>query len=271
TQIPSRPIGRMLKFEGVPLMRSGDSLRNMTDEEMLKILLENEPDFSAKICTGLQLSDLDENAIDVLKQKYAEKQKNIPFKKLSKKQILKDLGLATNEGITYAALISVGKKEAISKHLPNAQVNLEYRFTQKQTYFDKRNIFIGPLFKIINEIWDQLNARNGEHKINEGPYKYDLPYLNEEVIREAVLNAIAHRDYTINSETVIKQYRNGLTIINAGGFPKGVTKENLISISSTPRSRLLTEILEKTGLVERSGQGVDKIFRVTLSEGKPCP
>lgn len=88
--------------------------------------------------------------------------------------------------------------------------------------------------------------------------------FNEEVIREAVLNAIAHRDYTITSEVVIKQYPNKITIANPGGFPKGVTIENILTVSSTPRSRLMTEILEKTGLVERSGQGVDKIFSITF-------
>ena len=271
TTIPSRPVGRMHKFEGVPLMRSGDSLRNMTDEEMFKILSENEPDFSAKICPGLTLKDIDEDAITILKEKYAIKQKNNAFRQLKTSQVLKDLGLLTKDGLTNAALLLTGKKEALDKHLPNARVNIEYRLNRSQTPFDKRDVFIGPLFKTIDAIWSNLNARNREHKISEGPYKFDLPYFNEEVIREGVLNAIAHRDYTINSETVIKQYSDGVTILNAGGFPKGVTKENLISINSTPRSRLLTEILEKTGLVERSGQGVDKIFRITLSEGKPSP
>jgi len=45
--VPSRPIGKMLKFEGVPLMRTGESLREMSDSEMLKILTEQEPDYSA--------------------------------------------------------------------------------------------------------------------------------------------------------------------------------------------------------------------------------
>src|SRR5882757_1938630 len=48
THVPSRPIGRLMKFEGVALMRTGDSLRNMSDEEMFSILSEQEPDFSAK-------------------------------------------------------------------------------------------------------------------------------------------------------------------------------------------------------------------------------
>ena len=71
--VPSRPIGKMLKFEGVPLMRTGESLREMSDSEMLKILTEQEPDYSAKVCEGLTMDDLDPKAIEVMKQKYAEK------------------------------------------------------------------------------------------------------------------------------------------------------------------------------------------------------
>jgi len=269
--IRPRPVGKMMKFEGVPLMRVGESLRNMSDEEMFAILTEKEPDFSAKICPGFNLADIDDTAIGILKKKYAIKQNNHAFSNLKNEQILSDLKLSSPGGLTYAALILVGKEEAIKKHLPNAQINIEYRQTHSQTHFDKREVFLQPLFLAIDNIWNTVNTRNRDNKISEGPYIFDLPFFNQEVIREAVLNAIAHRDYSISSEIVIKQYPDRITTINPGGFPKGVTKENLITVSSTPRSRLLTEILEKTGLVERSGQGVDKIYRITISEGKPLP
>ena len=62
-----------------------------------------------------------------------------------------------------------------------------------------------------------------------------------------------------------------MVITNAGGFPYGVTIENILTTPSTPRNRLLSDVLSKTGIVERSGQGVDKIFYNTLSEGKAAP
>lgn len=128
-----------------------------------------------------------------------------------------------------------------------------------------------PLFVGIDQIWKLINEKNGRIPIREGAYISDLMVFNEEVIREALLNAIAHRDYTVTSEVVIKQYPREMIINNPGGFPKGVTIENLLTVSSTPRSRLMAEVLEKTGLVERSGQGVDKIYAYTLSEGKAMP
>ena len=71
-----------------------------------------------------------------------------------------------------------------------------------------------------------------------------VPAFNEAVIREAVLNGISHRDYTIDSEVVIKQYPKKMIINNPGGFPKGVNLDNLVTVSSTPRSRLMAEVLE---------------------------
>jgi len=91
------------------------------------------------------------------------------------------------------------------------------------------------------------------------------------VTREALLNAIADRDYSLASEIVIRQSPKKLTINNPGGFQKGVTLENIITINSTPRSGLLSEVLLKTGLVERSGQGIDKIYSISLAQGKPAP
>ncbi len=270
-KVPSRPIGKPLYFNDIALMRVGDGLSRMSEVLYLKIIQEQEPDFSAKICPNLTIDDIDNEAAAIFKEKYAIKQNNESFKSLNAEQAMRDVGLITDNGITYAALILLGTQQAIKEYIPNAQVNIEYRQSLTQIHFDKREVFIKPLFVAIDEIWDYLNLRNIDNKISEGPYKFDLPYFNEEVIREAVLNAIAHRDYTITSEIVIKQYTDRITILNPGGFPKGVTKDNLITVSSTPRSRLLTEILEKTGLVERSGQGVDKIYRITLSEGKAWP
>ena len=104
-----------------------------------------------------------------------------------------------------------------------------------------------------------------------GAYIYDIPELNKGIIREAINNAVAHRDYTKSSEIVIKQSKNEFSIQNHGGFPYGVTIEDILTAPSTPRNRLIADVLSKTGLVERSGQGVDKIFLQNLSEGKDFP
>lgn len=271
THIPSRPIGKMMKFEGIPLMRVGESLRNMSDEEMFAILSEQEPDFSAKICNGINLDDLDSLAIKKLIEAYSEKNNNPHFLTLTHAQALSDLGLIVGSNITYAALVLVGKENSIKAFLPQAAINLEYRNQSNQIVFDNRDIFSQPYFLAIDLLWNAINSRNGKIPVQQGAFIFDIPYFNKEVIREAINNAVAHRDYSKTSEVVIKQFPTELIITSPGGFPLGVNLSNLITVNSTPRNRLLADVLAKTGIVERSGQGIDKIFYQTISEAKPSP
>lgn len=270
-EIPSRPIGKVFRFEDVALMRVGEELKPMSDEVYLDILQEQDSDFSKQICEELTLSDLDSEAIQILKSKYAIKQNNPRFKNLPNDQVLVDLDLLIDGKLTYTALILLGKEHVIKNRLPQATIMLEYRNLENQISFDNRLIFVQPFFKLIDNLWTTINLRNGSFPIQDGPYIFNVPFFNEEVIRESLNNAITHRDYRIASEIVIKQFPHRLDIINAGGFPKGVTLDNLLKTPSTPRNRLLADVLQKTGIVERSGQGVDKIFYNTLSEGKSEP
>lgn len=269
--VPSRPAGTVFKFEDVPLMRVGEELKPMSDEVYLSIIQENEPDFSQQICRDATLDELDPDALSVLKEKYAKKQNNPIFLTLSNRQILSDLQLITDEGVTNAAVILLGKEDFIKRVYPQASVMLEYRHSESQITFDNRISYSQPFFIMIDRLWHDIDLRNGKFQIKEGPYIFDVPYFNEEVIRESINNAITHRDYTRHSETVIKQYPQKLIVTNAGGFPHGVTIDNILTVPSTPRNRLLADVLSKTGIVERSGQGIDKIFYRTLSEGKEAP
>jgi len=113
--VPPRPIGKVYKFEDVPLMRVGEDLRPMDDETFLSIIQEREPDFSQQICDGLTLDDLDPEALKVMKRKYAEKQNNPSFANLPDMQILREFELIKEGRLTNAALILLGKGEAIHR------------------------------------------------------------------------------------------------------------------------------------------------------------
>lgn len=270
-EVPSRPAGKIYKYEDVPLMRVGEELKPMDDKTYLSIIQEQEPDFSEQYCLEATMDDLDENAIRVLKGKYARKQHNPSFISISNEQALSDLKLIRNGKITNAAILLVGKETSIEQYFPQAKVFLEYRKTEAQVEYNNRKVFGQPFYILIDQLWNAINEKNESIPVREGSYIFDIPYFNEMVIREIVNNAFAHRDYRKNSEIVIKLYPTKMEIINAGGFPQGVTLENLLTVPSTPRNRLLSDVLSKTGIVERSGQGIDKIFLYTLAEGKPEP
>ena len=270
-EVPSRPTGKAFRFEDVPLMRVGEELLPMDDKTYLSIIQEQEPDFSEQFCEEAAFEDLDLEAIKVMKEKYAKRQNNPSFVALDDRQALSDLNLIVGDRVTNAAVLLVGKEAFINKQFPQAKVMLEYRNTETQIHFDNRMQFGQPFFLLIDKLWEAINMRNGSVPIREGSYIFGIPFFNEDVIREVANNAFAHRSYRINSEIVVKQYPMKLIVINAGGFPNGVTIDNLLTTPSIPRNRLLADILAKTGIVERSGQGMDKIFLNTLSEGKPEP
>lgn len=270
-EIPRHPVGKALRFEDVPLWRSGEELIPMPDKVLFSILQETDPDYSQAICEGVTIDDLDKEAIDILKEKYARKQNNPTFTSLSDRQALSDLKLIEGNKVTNAAVLLVGKAEIIQQNFPQAKVQHEFRTTEGQERFDKRLSFVAPFYILIDQLWKAGNDRNGSVPVQEGAYMFDIPFFNEEVIREVINNAFAHRDYRLASEIVIKQYPTKLSVISPGGFPIGVTLENILTVSSTPRNRLLADVLAATGIVERSGQGMDVIFRLTLSEGKQTP
>jgi ATP-dependent DNA helicase RecG len=206
--IPSRPIGKTLKFQDVPLMRVSEELTPMSDDVLRQILQEQEPDFSSNICKGLTIEHLDKIAIQKIKEAYAKKQDNPQFLTLSSEQALSDLDLLISSGITYAALILAGKEESIKRYLPQSAIHLEYRNTATQINFDNRLTFSQSYFIAIEKVWGIINQRNGRVPVQQGPYIFDIPFFNKEVIREAINNAVAHRDYRKTSEVVIKQFPN---------------------------------------------------------------
>ena len=273
-EVPSRPIGKVFKFEDVPLMRIGEELKPMSDAMYLKILQESEPDFSEKICEGLSLEDLDEEAIRVIKQGYAQRWNKPEFVSTPTLQVLRDFALMNKDGqLTNAALILLGKSEAIRKHLYCNRVTVEYRLYHSMIEYTARQEFQEPLVLMVDSVWNYINqpASNPLQHYNDGFRIGDIPAFNREVVREAILNACCHRVMFIQSDVVVKQYPDQLIITNAGGFPVGVDVDNILTVNSMPRCKLITEVLQKTGFIEKSGQGVDKMFYHCLMDGKCLP
>ena len=93
--IPSRPVGKALRFEGVPLMRVGESLREMDDAEYFSIISEQDPDYSARVCEGLMLEDLDEEAIGKMRELIVRKRGRKDVATMPLGQLLNDMNLMT--------------------------------------------------------------------------------------------------------------------------------------------------------------------------------
>jgi ATP-dependent DNA helicase RecG len=177
----------------------------------------------------------------------------------------------SDDGINYAGLILFAKKEKIDRYLPGSEIIFEWRQAESKIAHDFRINWREPFFKIYNEIWSTINARNLRIPFQEGLFQREIFAYSEKPIREAVLNAVAHRDYNISTQSIfITASPEKFTIESPGGFLPGITPENVL-YKREWRNRCIAETLEKAGLVERSGQGMDDIFEQTIREGKGLP
>ncbi len=268
--VPSRPIGMPMHYEGRYFMRAGDSLAPMLPDMLKRIFDEAGPDFTAEACRGVSLDDLDHKAIDDFRHRWARKSKNEKLLKFSTEQLLIDAELHIREGVTNAALILFGKKEVLGRHLAQSEVIFEYRSTDATGPAQQREEFRMGFFSYYESLWNLINLRNDKQHFQDGLFVWDILTFNERAVREAILNAVSHRDYRLAGSVFVRQYPRRLEIVSPGGFPPGITPENILWEQS-PRNRRIAETFSRCGLVERSGQGMNLIFESSIRESKPKP
>ncbi len=268
--IASRPIGLPVQVDGVAWWYEGDSLIPMPEEIRRKIYEETGFDFSNSICTGAKINDLDDAAIEVFRTKWINKSNNKRIKNLTTEQLLRDCEAVTEDGITYAALALFGKRTSLGKYLPQSEIIFEYRSSEASGPANQREEFRVGFFACYDRLWELVNLRNDKQHYQEGFFVFDIPTFNERVVRESILNAVSHRNYQMGGSVFVRQYRDRLVVESPGGLPNGVTLDTILN-RQAPRNRRIAEILALCGLVERSGQGMNLIYELSIMEAKQLP
>ena len=115
------------------------------------------------------------------------------------------------------------------------------------------------------------SARVSEDELPVGPFRVPVPNYDGRAFREALVNALVHRDYTRLGTVFVRWERESITITNPGGFVEGVTLDNLLVIEPRPRNPVLADAIKRIGLAERTGRGVDLIYQGLLRYGRPAP
>ena len=269
-EVAGRPSGLPVQVDGIYWWRNGDSLDYMPPEILREIYAETGHDFSGDVCCGATMHDLDDKAISNFRNKWIEKSGNNQIKNLSQEQLLRDCEAITDGGITYAALILFGTRTALGKFLPQSEIVFEYRLTDTSGPAHQRENFRMGFFACYERIWELINLRNDLQHYQEGLFVFDIPTFNERVVREALLNAVSHRNYQMSGSIFVRQYHDRLVMENPGGFPVGITLDNILN-RQVPRNRRIAEILALCGLVERSGQGMNLIYELSIKEAKSLP
>ena len=268
--VPSRLPGTAWQIDGKYLKRAGDALVPMGDQELRGIFAETGPDFTAEIVPRAGFADLQPEAIQEFRRRWQKKSGNPRLSTMSDLQILQDCSLIEEDGVTYAALILLGRPSAITRHLAQAEVIFEYRSSEVAGPAPDREEFREPFLLFHDRLWTKINLRNDRQSFQQDFFRFDLPTFDETSIREAVLNAVCHRDYRLGGSVFIRQYSRRLEIVSPGGFPPGITPEN-IADQQNPRNRRLAEDLNRCGFIERSGQGVNLMIEQAVRQTKPLP
>ncbi|HEY3790069.1 MAG TPA: ATP-binding protein, partial [Urbifossiella sp.] len=268
--VPSRHPGMAWQIHGKFLKRAGDDLAPMSADELKVIFAETGPDFSAEVCPKAGISDLSTDAIAEFRRRWAAKSTDARRNGWSDVETLTNAELLEDGGVTNAALLLFGSERALGRWLAQAEVVYEYRSSDASGPAAGRTEHRAGFFLYHDRLWNEINSRNDRQSFQEGLFRTDVLTFDEESVREAVLNAVAHRDYRHGGSVFVRQYPRRLEIVSPGGFPAGITPENILD-GQNPRNRRLAEALAKCGLIERSGQGVNLMFENAVRQGKALP
>lgn len=115
-----------------------------------------------------------------------------------------------------------------------------------------------------------IDARNRVTELMAGMHRVEVPLVPSVTRREALANALVHRDYSALGPTRVQIDDAEFVVGNPGGFPPGVTINNILD-QSRPRSPILADAFKRAGLVERKGKGVSEMFEQQLRAGRDAP
>jgi ATP-dependent DNA helicase RecG len=268
--VPSRPIGMPVQYRGAYWMRSGEQLVPMSPDQLKAIFAESGPDYSAEFCPAATVSDLEGHAIQLFRERWQHKAKNAALRSMPVPQLLEDSELLVDGQVTIAALILLGTRRALGRHLAQAEVIFEYRSSEGSIAYQQRKEYREGFLLYHDDLWQTANLRNEVFSYQDGLFRFEVQTFNESAVREAILNAVAHRDYRRSGSIFVKQWPTRIEIVSPGGFPEGITPDNILW-RQNPRNRRLAESFGRCGLVERSGQGADRMFESSVREGKLPP
>lgn len=123
----------------------------------------------------------------------------------------------------------------------------------------------------MEEIEARIRARNREQELMVGVLRVGVPDYSERALREALANALIHRDYQRLGAVHFQWHPDRIEISSPGGFPEGVRLDNLLVTAPRPRNPLLADAFKRAGIVERTARGIDTIFYEQLRNGRPAP
>ncbi|MCL4290753.1 MAG: putative DNA binding domain-containing protein [Thermoleophilia bacterium] len=229
-------------------------------------------DYAALEIPEARWEDLDPLEFERLRRLIRESGGDDALTELSDAEIAKALGVVVANGeirsIRAGALLLFGREKALRRFLPTHEVAFQ---VLSGTDVEVNDFFRWPLFRVADELLSRFRARNTEEEIQSGLLRIGIPEYPEASFREAVANALVHRDYTRLGAVHVQWQDASLEISNPGGLPAGINLDNLLVAPPRPRNPILADAFKRAGLVERTGRGVNRIYEGQLRYGRGAP
>lgn len=265
--VSGKTLRRRLKMDGTPEnvpMYPNEMATRLSDLRLL--------DYSALPIQSATTDDFDPIEVERLRKTILAYNGDRSLLELSDEELFKALGLVTEQlgkaFPTIAGILMLGREAALKQYVPTSSAAFQ---ELSGTNVVKNEDFALPLLRMIEKLNGYLEARNPEHEIEYGLFRIPAPDFNKRALREAIVNAFSHRDYSKMGRVRVALSDGGLTIANPGGFIEGVSVKNLLTAEPHGRNPLLADVLKRIGLAERTGRGVDRIFEGSLIYGSPLP
>ena len=269
--IDVKPYEVPISYHGKYHYRSGSTKQELKGNALNDFLLKKAGKTWDDVTESrAKFEDLDIDAIEAFKER-AFKSKRMPFikKEESLELILDNLLLTENNQLKRAGILLFGKNPC--RFYINAFVKIG-RFGKSDDDLLFQEIIEGNAFQLADKTLDILDKKfliseisyEGIHRIE----KWEYPY---EAVREAIINAIVHRDY-MGAPIQISVYDDKLVIWNEGALPVDLTIDDLKKPhSSRPHNPILASAFFKGGLIEAWGRGTIKIINECKNAGLPEP
>ena len=229
--------------------------------------------FDASACPRAALNDLPQEKIDRFLET-ARRERNYALSpRTSREKVLSHLDLLDDSRPTHAAILLFGKNP--QRFLPSSELKcMHFHGVKVSKPIPSYQIFKGTVFELVDQALDfvlsKIARSVGTREIGpQAPVEYELP---KQAVAEAIVNAVAHRDYTSNASVQVMLFADRLEVWNPGELPPALTPDRLREPhASIPRNPLIAEPLFLAHYVEKAGTGTLDMIDRCREAGLPPP
>ena len=257
--------------QGLFKQRIGKNCMPLDPAEFLKTRISTGAvDWSGQPADGITRDDLDPLEIARARGILRSRNPESELLRLKDEEFLCGLEAIRNGRVTNTGLLLFGRPDVIERFCPQNQVHYVHQISD--TKVARNDLWRMGNLQVLEKIEGIFSSPvNPEEEVPIGLFRLRIPAFPIEVVRESVLNAVTHRDYTNPGEVLIRHSSHELTVTSPGGFIGGINLENILRHEAVARNRTLANAFLKLRLVESAGTGRRKIFIPMLEYGKRIP